>query len=216
MGTILYALVASAEGIPLAEYHASSSTHGENAKKVLASIKGAILERKCLGYNGYSYDILPHRDGTVYMSVTEDSCNRAISFRFLDAARRRCHAHRGNPVALASELKKEVDFFNDTQRTKICEIRSEIAQVKEEMVRNVDKLMYRSDRLDTLLIKSSALEDESSLFRQNARELKRQLLCRRILLCTVVAVIVIGLIFVLVLSICSKDGVNFHRCSGGS
>ncbi|KAH9577695.1 Synaptobrevin [Trypanosoma melophagium] len=216
MGAILYALVASAEGIPLAECHASSSTHGENAKKVLASIKGAIIERKCLGYNGYSFDILPHRDGTVYMSVTEDSCNRAISFRFLDGARRRCHAQRGNPVALAAELKKEVEFFNDTQSTKIREIRSEIAQVKEEMVRNVDKLMYRSDRLDTLLIKSSALEDESSLFRQNARDLKRRLICRRILLCTVITLVVIALIFTFILLICSRDGVNFHRCGGST
>ncbi|KEG12568.1 putative vesicle-associated membrane protein 713 [Trypanosoma grayi] len=212
MGTILYALVASAEGAPLADVHVSSSSHASNAKKVLKGIKGPIVERRSLSYNGYCYDILPHKDGTVYMCVTEDSCSRAVSFKFLEGARRRCSSQRSNPFSLAAELRTEVELFNDTESEKIREIRSMMADVKDEMVQNVDRLMYRSDRLDTLLLKSSALEEESSAFRQNARDVKRQLLCRRIVTCAIVALIVILVIFAVVLMICSTHGVNFDRC----
>ncbi|RNF15909.1 putative vesicle-associated membrane protein 713 [Trypanosoma conorhini] len=214
MVTILYALVESAEGVPLAEAQAVPSVHAASAKKVLASIKRPLVERRCVTYNGYSYDILPHRDGTVYMCVTEESCSRVTSFRFLEAARRHCSSQCGNPASMAAELRKEVELFNDAQSTKIRDLSSKIETVKGTMIANVDKLLSREDRLDALLLQSSALEGESSAFRQNARSLERQSLCRRIAIGVAVALVVIVLLFMLVLMICSRDGVNFDRCRG--
>ncbi|ESL06291.1 hypothetical protein TRSC58_06037 [Trypanosoma rangeli SC58] len=196
MVTILYSCVESADGVLLAEAQAVSSMQAASVRKVLANIKGPLVERRCVMYNGYSYDILPHRDGTVYVCVTEKSCDRATSFRFLEAARRRCSSQRSNPASMAAELKREVDLFNDTQDTKIRDLRSEIETVKETMIANVDKLLCREDRLDTLLLQSSLLEGESSAFRQNARSLERQSLNRRIAIGVSVALVVLILLFV--------------------
>ncbi|KAF8296619.1 putative SNARE domain-containing protein [Trypanosoma cruzi] len=212
MVTIRYALVASAEGVPLADFQAVPSMHAGGAKKILANIKGPLVERKCVTFNGYSYDILPHRDGTVYMCVTEESCSRATALKFLEAARKHCNSRSKNPVVLAAELRKEVEMFNNTLNTKIRDIRSDVEKVRGEMITNVDKLLDRADRIDALLLQSSALEGESSAFRQNTRTLERQYLCHRILIYVFIAFVVLVLLFVIVLAACSRDGVNFNRC----
>ncbi|RNF00003.1 putative vesicle-associated membrane protein 713 [Trypanosoma rangeli] len=212
MVTILYARVESTDGVLLAEAQAVSSMHAASARKVLANIKGPLVERRCVMYNGYSYDILPHSDGTVYLCVTEKSCGRGTSFRFLEAAQRRCSSQRSNPASMAAELKEEVDLFNGAQSTRIRELRSEIETVKGAMIANVDKLLCREERLDTLLLQSSVLEGESSAFRQNARSLERQFLNRRIAIGVSVALVVLILLFVIIFMICSRGGANFDRC----
>lgn len=208
---ILYAIVAGIDNSTVAEYSRVKGNHSMNAKKVLQSIP-KTADRRCIAYNNLYYNIVG--DGSLlYLCVTEDSFSRVAAFNFLTAIKANCGGGRKkSPQEMHQQLKKDVDFFSDPKNDKMTKIRDDISQVKEIMIDNIEKILERGDKIDTLVAKTDDLQTESRKFESNARELKWKMLKKRLILTAIVVFVVILVIFIIVLIACSKDGVNFKKC----
>eukprot|EP00656_Telonema_subtile_P018478 TRINITY_DN19994_c0_g1_i2.p1 TRINITY_DN19994_c0_g1~~TRINITY_DN19994_c0_g1_i2.p1 ORF type:complete len:122 (-),score=39.32 TRINITY_DN19994_c0_g1_i2:148-513(-) len=110
------------------------------------------------------------------------------------------------------QLKRDVDFYSDPKNDKITKIRTDIAEVKEVMVDNIDKILERGDKIDNLVTKTENLEFESRRFESRSNDLKWKMWKKRIIITAIVILVITVVIFVIVLIACSKDGVNFKKC----
>lgn len=79
----------------------------------------------------------------------------------------------------------------------------------DTMTINIDKVLERGDRLDTLSSKSQTLVEQSNKFQDKAKELKRVLCMRNAKLAIMVSSAVIVLIFVILMIACNP---NFSKC----
>jgi vesicle-associated membrane protein 7 len=66
---------------------------------------------------------------------------------------------------------------SNIQLTRISE---RLEEVKGTMVETIDNIMERGQKLDVLVDKTDNLESTAFQFNQNAKRLRRQLLCKKI------------------------------------
>ncbi|KAG5498492.1 hypothetical protein JKF63_02778 [Porcisia hertigi] len=72
-------------------------------------------------------------------------------------------------------LQQKMEFYNNPQNDKITALNDDINQVVDVMMDNMDKVLARGDRIDTLQEKSSTLADQTQQFQLRSTELKRNL-----------------------------------------
>ena len=92
---------------------------------------------------------------------------------------------------------------------KIGLIRSSINSVKESMTENLDALMNRGEKIDTLVDKTEDLEENSRVFKSKSTELKRKTLYNKYKLQICICFLFIIAIFVLLSIFC---GLKFQNC----
>lgn len=209
---ILYALIANPDGSVLAEYQRVKGSHGINAKKVLQNVPKGANERRSFTHQKLCYNIQTDAQGTNFMCVTEESFSRVTAFNFLEAAKKTCGPLKSAPPAMFTQLKRETDFYSDPKNDKISKIKSEIGQVRDIMIDNIDKILERGDKIDNLIVKTETLEKQSTVFKGNATSLKNKMFLKKVLMIIVIIVVVLLVIFLIVLFSCSENGVNFNRC----
>ena len=89
-------------------------------------------------------------------------------------------------------------------------LKNQIDEVKEGMVRNIETVLERGEKIELLVDKTDRLNQQAFRFESSSRNLRRHLYWRRIRnigICSVFAVIVV---FILVAEGCG--GFDFHRC----
>ena len=59
--------------------------------------------------------------------------------------------------------------------TKIQKVQNEVEQVKEVMTDNIEKILKRGEKVEVLLNKSEQLSNESTIFRNSSKNLKRKI-----------------------------------------
>lgn len=209
---ILFALVSGSDGAVLAEYQRVKGTHGINAKKVLQNIPKDNNSRRSFTHQKLCYNVQSDAQGTVFMCVTEESFSRVTAFNFLEAVKKTCGPLKNALPAMFTQLKKETEFYSDPKNDKINKIKTEISQVKDVMIDNIEKLLERGDKIDNLIVKTEGLEKQSTQFKSNATTLKNKMFLKKILMYVAIAVVILLVIFLIVLFACSESGINFDRC----
>lgn len=209
---IYYSLVAAQDGNVIAEYQRIKGNHPINAKKVLQNIPKGVNERRSFTHQKLCYNVQTDAQGTTFMCVTDESFSRVTAFNFLEAAKKTCGPLKSAPPAMFTQLKRETDFFSDPKNDKISKIKTEIGQVKDVMIDNIEKILERGDRIDNLVQKTEGLEKQSTQFKANATSLKNKMFLKKIIMIIVIVVVILLVIFLIVLFSCSEDGVNFKRC----
>lgn len=69
-----------------------------------------------------------------------------------------------------------MDYFaNNPNADAISRVRGGIADVKNIMIENIEKVLERGERFELLVEKSSQLGQEAFIFKKEARRLKRQM-----------------------------------------
>eukprot|EP00758_Cryptobia_borreli_P010894 Tbor_TRINITY_DN5611_c0_g2::TRINITY_DN5611_c0_g2_i1::g.9078::m.9078/K08515/VAMP7; vesicle-associated membrane protein 7 len=208
---ILYSMVAGVDGSVLCEVARVRGNYSMNAKKVLESIPKNTRDKRCISHNNLFYNIIG--DGTfIYMCVTDESFSRLTAFNFLNAVKNNCDRGARKPTEMHQTLKCDTDFYSDPQNDKITKIKTDIAQVKEVMIDNIEKILERGEKIDTLVDKTESLHFQAQRFETNARTLKWNMWKKRIIITAVVIIVIFFVLFIIVLVGCSKDGVNFKKC----
>lgn len=104
-----------------------------------------------------------------------------------------------------------MERVNDEQSSgnTMTQIRTGIADVKEQMVDNIDRVIMRGEKIELLVDKSEELETRAIRFERSGRRLRRGMLCKNakwgVILFVVLALIVLGII----MGFCGAD---FHKC----
>eukprot|EP00758_Cryptobia_borreli_P010896 Tbor_TRINITY_DN5611_c0_g2::TRINITY_DN5611_c0_g2_i3::g.9081::m.9081/K08515/VAMP7; vesicle-associated membrane protein 7 len=208
---ILYAIIANSDGAVVCDVARVRGNYNMNAMKVLGSIPRMSRDKRCISYDNYLYNFIG--DGVfIYMCVTHESFSRVTAFNFLNAIMKSCSPGMNKPTERHQILKRDTDFYSDPQNDKITKIKTDIAQVKEVMIDNIEKILERGEKIDTLVDKTESLQFEAQRFETSAKTLKWNMWKKRIIITAVVIIVIFFVLFIIVLVGCSKDGVNFKKC----
>jgi len=219
---ILYAVITRAGGTSpavLVKYASCAGNFVEVTEQILQKIPP---ENGKMTYSHGSY--LFHyilEDRLIYMCITDDDFERARAFLFLNDIKQRfqtqygVRAHTALPFAMNSEFSRvlcnQMKYFSDSKDVDVVSrVEGEIDELKDIMVRNIDNIAARGERLELLIHKTENLNASSVQFRKTSRNLQRSLFWKNIKLMVIIGVVVIVILYFIVSMACG--GLNWNTC----
>ena len=227
---LLYALVSRHVDV-LAEYTPDGVTGNFStiARVLLKRLEPASTSpttdsiRRSFEHDQYAFHTLQQLQPAplTFLVLADKAFPRVAALACLDAVQRRFDAQHGARAATAIAYAYQADFSRvlraQLERANedaasgdtIGQIRTGIADVKEQMVENIDKVIMRGERIELLVDKSEELEAQAIRFQRSSRGLKCEMLRKNTkwgaILFVVLAIIVTGF----VMGFCGAD---FHKC----
>lgn len=185
--TILYALVSKGKTV-LAEYTNASG----NFPTITRVLLGKIPENED-GKMSYVYDnhvfhyIVENR--IIYLCMCDETDKRRIPFDFLENIKQLFNETYSEQVQTAiafafnSEfapvLMNRMEYFNNPKSDNFTVINNKIHDVKDVMVKNVEMLLERGEKLELLVDKTDRLHQQAFKFERSSRSLKTTLFWKR-------------------------------------
>jgi vesicle-associated membrane protein 7 len=109
-----------------------------------------------------------------------------------------------------STLASNTKLYNENpEADKIGRIKDQIDSVKQVMLENLDNLLERGERIDTICDKTEMLKEEAVGFHNNARTLKKKMWMKNVKIA--IAGLLVLLLLALVISFIAC-GIDFHKC----
>ena len=178
--------------------------------------------RRSFEHDQYAFHTLQqHHPDIIFLVMADKAFPRPAAFSFLDAVQQRFDSQYGlraeTAIAYAYQadfsrvLMSQMDRVNEEQSSgnTMTQIRTGIADVKDQMVDNIDKVIMRGEKIELLVDKSEELETRAIKFQRSSRGLRRGMLWKNAkwgaILLVVLALIVLGII----MAFCGAD---FHKC----
>lgn len=202
----------------LAEY---TSSHG-NFPTVTRVLLSKIPEQD--GKMSYVYDnhIFHYLvdEGITFLCMSDEGMKRRITFSFLDEIKRifRENYQGVERTALAFSLnesfapvlRQQIEIFNTNPAAdNISKVKSQIDNVKDVMISNIDRVLERGEKIELLVDKTDKLNHQAFKFEKSSKALKNTMLCKKIKTYILIFV-VLGLIgFFVAAMFC---GMNFKKC----
>lgn len=212
---ILYSVITRGPTV-LAKYAECVGNFAEVTEQIIPTIK---LDDHKLTYSHGNY--LIHyicEDRIIYMCITDDSFERVRAFLFLTEIKKKFIHTYGLTVATAiafamnSEfsrtLAQEMQRFSEPD--KISQVRGEIDEVKDIMVKNIENITNRGERLELLVNQTENLRNNSVTFRQTSRNLARTMFWRSVRMYCLTAVILLFVIYIVISMSCG--GLLWSSC----
>ncbi|CCW60189.1 unnamed protein product [Phytomonas sp. EM1] len=188
----------------------------ETMQKVIATISPKEYRRKTIEdkEGGVNYNYISNGEGRIVACVTTSDMRMRTIFAFLEAVE---PLVRGSVGPQGSELRngkkllqQKMEFYNNPQNDKITALNEEINQVVDVMMDNMDKVLARGERLDTLVDRATSLSNQAQEFQHCSTELKRNLCMKNIKLTLIIIAVVLVFILIILMIVCKP---NFSRCS---
>ena len=217
---ILYALIARGRTV-LAE-------HVNNMTGNFTTITRVLLGKIDTGTDGkmsYVYDqhVFHYivENNLTYMCMCENSSKRRIPFAFLEDIKRSFIETYGESAqkAIAFSMSHEygkvmatkMDNFNNSQMDNIAIVGDKIDDVKNVMVQNIEMVLERGEKLELLVDKTEALQQESVKFLRNATSVRDAMWWQKVRMYCCIAFVVALIIFIITWIAC---GLHFEKCKG--
>ncbi|KAK2118025.1 Vesicle-associated membrane protein [Saguinus oedipus] len=192
---ILFAVVARGPTI-LAKHAWCGGNFLEVTEQILAKIPS---ENNKLTYSHGNY-LLRYicQDRIVYLCITDDDFEHSRDFNFLNEIKKRFQTAYGSraqtalPYAkesISSVLAAQLKHHSENKGLdKVTETQAQVDELKGIMVRNVDLVAQRGERLELLIDKTENLMDSSVTFKTASRNLARAM-CMKNLKLTIIIII---------------------------
>ncbi|KAM5128405.1 vesicle-associated membrane protein 7 isoform X1 [Marmota monax] len=235
---ILFAVVARGTTI-LAKHAWCGGNFLEVTEQILAKIPS---ENNKLTYSHGNY--LFHyicQDRIVYLCITDDDFERSRAFNFLNEVKKRFQTTYGSraqtalPYAMNSEfssvLAAQLKHHSENKGLdKVMETQAQVDELKGIMVRNIDLVAQRGERLELLIDKTENLVDSEFLylvlfslppytvpwkglsvtFKTTSRNLARAMCMKNIKLTVIIIIVSIVFIYIIVSPLCG--GFTWPSC----
>jgi len=225
---ILFCVVARGTTV-LARHASCVGNFDEISTLVLVRIQQQIesgQDAMSLTHGDYVYHYTV-KEGVIVMAITDDKFDRQAAFTFLQSVSEKFHREFGPraktaiaysinmefSLVMASEMKRyNVVSSNRTggDQDKISNLQSEVDQVKDIMVANIDVIIERGEKLDLLVDKTENLSANSVTFRTTSRNLQRAMWWKNMKLTVGVALGVIVFLYIIVSLSCG--GLAWQKC----
>lgn len=219
---LLFGVVARGTTI-LAKYASCAGNFNEVVEQVLGKISP---ESHKLTYSHGNY--LFHYVSTnriTYLCISDDDFERSRAFQFLSEIQRRFETQYGSraltalPYSMNSEFSKVLSaqmrhFTSDAviEVNQVERVQGQVDELKGIMVRNIDTLASRGEKLELLVDKTEDLNTHSVSFRKTSRNLARSMWWKNIKLTVLIVVIAIIAIYIIVSISCG--GLAWQKCVG--
>jgi len=108
-------------------------------------------------------------------------------------------------------MRSTMDKYNDGAANDSMErIRGHIAEISDNMIDNIDKIMQRQEKIELLVEKTESLNRTALQFRRQAVNVRRTLWWRDVRAKATIIVIAVTIIFLIVMWLCG--GIYFDKC----
>ncbi|XP_055845849.1 vesicle-associated membrane protein 7 isoform X1 [Episyrphus balteatus] len=215
---ILYSVISRGTTV-LAKFAECVGNFAEVTEQIMSKIS---LENHKLTYSHGNYLIHYNCENKIiYMCITDDEFERTRAFLFLADIKQKFIQTYGLTVATAiayamnSEFSKvlaeQMVFFSQSREVDaISRVHGQIDELKHIMVKNIDSLKDRGEKLELLVNKAEHLDNNSVSFRNASRSLARKMFWKNIRLYVVVGVIIVFVIYVIISMACG--GLAWQTC----
>jgi vesicle-associated membrane protein 7 len=217
--SIIYALITRKTQV-LAEYTSSGLTG--NFSTVTRVLLKKIPDED--GKLSYIYDkYIFHymvADGLTYLCMTDRDFPRLVAFQFLGEIKDRFIATYGDrgktAIAFAFNadfqrvLQQQMDRYNSAKTDKIAKVREEINQVKDVMIKNIDKVLERGEKIELLVDKTEVLDQHAFKFKKTSKKLARAMWWKYVKFTLILVVILAIVIYIILAAACG--GADLPDC----
>ncbi|KAF6717821.1 Vesicle-associated membrane protein 7 [Oryzias melastigma] len=215
---ILFAVVARGTTI-LAKHAWCGGNFLEVTEQILAKIPS---ENNKLTYShgSYLFHYICH-DRIIYLCITDDDFERSRAFTFLGEVKKRFQTTYGSraqtalPYAMNSEfsstLAAQMKHHSDPRGSdRVTETQMQVDDLKGIMVRNIDLVAQRGEKLELLIDKTENLVDSSVTFKTTSRNLTRAMCMKNLKLTLLVVLVCFVVLYIIVSAACG--GLNWPSC----
>ncbi|XP_029036195.1 vesicle-associated membrane protein 7 [Osmia bicornis bicornis] len=218
---ILYSVVARGP-VVLAKYAACTGNFEEVTENILAKIPPQN-DRLTYSQGPYRFHYICE-DNIIYMCITDDDFQKSRAFLYLTEIKRRFIAvyDQGAQTAVAYAmnsdfarvLANEMKYYSESNQDidVLSKVHGELDELKDIMVKNIDNVAMRGERLELLVNKTENLTANSVTFRKTSRNLARSLFWKNVKIYVIIGVILIIVIYVIVSMACG--GLAWPKCVG--
>ncbi|WWD17335.1 hypothetical protein CI109_101775 [Kwoniella shandongensis] len=159
-------------------------------------------------------------DGVIYLIMADDSVGRRMPFAFLAEVERRFTAQYSSDEIVSASGHSLGDFESELAKLMhqyttsppadpLRQAQSDLNNVKDIMVQNIDSILQRGERLDLLVDKTDTLAGQAYAFRRGARNVRRQQWWKNVRIMALTGVVGLLILYLLVAQFC---GVSLSHC----
>lgn len=217
---ILYSVVSRGTTV-LAKYAACTGNFDEVTDKILAQIPPQN-DKLTYSQGPYLFHYIMENN-IIYMCITDDDFQRARAFLFLNEIKRRFLAVYGSGAQVAVAFAMNTGFgrvlaiemkhySTSKDIDTISKVHGELNELKDIMVKSIDSLTMRGEKLELLVNKTENLTANSVTFRATSRNLARSLFWKNVKIYVIIVVILIVVVYVIVSIACG--GLGWQKCVG--
>ena len=216
---LIYSLV-SRESHVLAEFTSSGLT-GNFSTITRVLLKKIPKEDSKLSYicGEYVFHYIVY-DQLTYLCMTDMHFSRVLAFKFLQDIKQRflntygTRAKTAIAFAFNAEfqrvLQAQMDRYNtenenDPSNKKIKQVSEQINQVKDVMIKNIDKVLERDERIELLVDRTEELDQHAFRFKSSSSSLKKQLWWKNLKTTLVMASVCLLILYIILAMACSPD-----------
>ncbi|XP_018571959.1 vesicle-associated membrane protein 7 [Anoplophora glabripennis] len=215
---ILYSVV-SRGGTVLAKYASCAGNFAEVTEQIIEKIPPQN-DKLTYSHGNYLFHYISE-NRIIYMCITDDEFERSRAFLFLNEIKRRFQTTYGSNIdtaiayAMNSEfsrvLANEMKHYSESHDVDtISKVHSELDELKNIMVKNIDNVAMRGERLELLVNKAENLNSGSVTFRITSRNLARSLFWKNVKLYVIIGVIITVTVYFIVCMACG--GLLWQGC----
>jgi len=210
---ILFSLIARGT-VVLAEYSTVTGNAQFIAHRILEKIP-SVDTRVSYAQERHMYHILVN-DGIAFLCMAEEGFGRRIPYAFLEDIKNEFFATYGtaalNAVAyeydteFSRRMQEKMEYFsNNPNADAINRVRGGIADVKNVMIENIEKVLERGERFELLVDKTSQLGQEAFIFKKEARRLKQQMRWKNMKMTLIIIAVVVLIAIIIIIGACGID-----------
>lgn len=159
-------------------------------------------------------------NGVIYLVMADDSVGRRMPFAFLaDLERRFTAQYESDDIVSAGahsleefepELAKLMhQYTSSPPADPLRQAQSDLNNVKDIMVQNIDSILQRGERLDLLVDKTDTLAGQAYAFRRGARSVRRQQWWKNMRIMALSGVVGLLLLYLFIAQFC---GASLGHC----
>ncbi|XP_077292159.1 vesicle-associated membrane protein 7 [Arctopsyche grandis] len=215
---LLYSVI-SRGTVVLAKYASCAGNFAEVTEQILSKI-APHNDKLTYSHGNYLFHYVCE-NGIIYFCITDDQFERSRAFLFLYEIKRRFNASFGETAttaiayAMNSEFSRvlaaEMKHYSESRDIDtISRVHGELDELKSIMVKNIDNVSLRGERLELLVNKTENLANNSVSFRSTSRNLARSMFWKNIKLYVILAVVIVVIMYFIVSMACG--GLAWKSC----
>jgi vesicle-associated membrane protein 7 len=216
---LIYCVVARERTI-LAEFACCVGNFATITRILLEKIAPTPGQRKSYTYDNHVFHFVTSA-GLTYVCLADRGLGQTAPLRFLDEV---CGRFEASPLlgasrtAVALQMNSEfqpvlralIEKYNEASDSSVDRIRAHVAEISDNMVDNIDKIMQRQEKIELLVEKTETLNRTAIQFRRQAVDVRRTLWWRDVRAKIIMVSSALLLVFLLITLLCG--GFSYEKC----
>jgi len=221
--TILYALVSRQQTVLAENTNDSATGNFPTVTRVLLEKIPQQDGKMTYVYDDYVFHYIVENE-ICYLCMSDEKNKHRVPFAFLEDTKNNFLMKYGLDAAqqaiafsmnedFKALLSERMEYYNsdDADRSidNIGNVKSQIDEVKDVMVQNIERVLERGEKIELLVDKTDQLNQQAFRFESSSRSLRRTLYWRQMRCRATIALVVLVTLYFASVSVC---GFTFHHC----